>query len=50
MSQIQLHNADKNELYLVQISELWGTWALLNTHCSISYFKTMVIARDYAAD
>jgi len=49
MNQIQLYNADKNELYLVQISGMWGTWAPLNTHCSFSYFKTMVIVRDCAA-
>jgi len=49
-NQIQLYNDDITELYLVQISGLWGTWALLNTHCSFSYFKTMGTARDSAAN
>jgi len=37
---IVLNNADVNELYLVQISGLWGSSSLLHTHCSSSYIKT----------
>jgi len=45
-----LYNVAKSELYLVQISGLWGTWPLLNTHCISSYIKMMHIAQLPAAD
>jgi len=39
-STLVLNNADVNELYLVQISGLWGSSSLLKNHCSFSYIKT----------
>jgi len=39
-----------SELYLVQISGLWGSSTLLHTHGSSSYIKMMVIAQDTAAN
>jgi len=39
-STLVLNNADVNEMYLVQISGLWGSSSLLQTHCSSSYIKT----------
>jgi hypothetical protein len=39
-STLVLNNADVNELYLVQISGLWGSSSLLQTNCSSSYIKT----------
>jgi hypothetical protein len=38
-SRLVLNNADVNELYLVQISGLWGSSSLLHTHCFSSYIK-----------
>ena len=34
-----MYNAVINELYLVQISGLWVSSLLLNTHCSSIYIK-----------
>ena len=45
-----LCNAAISELYLVQISGLWGTWSLLNTHCTSSCFKMMRVVQVTAAD
>ena len=45
-----MYNAAISELYLVQISGLLGTSSLINTHCSSSYIKTLLIAQDTAAD
>ena len=39
-STLVLNIADVNELYLVQISGLWGSLSLLHPHCSSSYIKT----------
>ena len=39
-STLVLNNVDVNELYLVQISGLWGSSSLLQTHCSSSCIKT----------
>jgi hypothetical protein len=50
ISKTNLNNADINELYLVQISGLWGSSQLLHNHWSSSYFKTMFNARDIAAN
>ena len=33
LAKTNLNNADINELYLVQITGLWGTWSLFNTYC-----------------
>jgi len=49
-STLVMNNVDVNELYLVQISGLWGTWSLLNTHRSSSYIEKMLTEADAAAD
>jgi hypothetical protein len=50
LAKTNLNNADINELYLVQISGLWGSSQLLHNHWSSSYIKTMFSARDTAAN
>jgi hypothetical protein len=46
LAKTNLNNADINELYLVQISGLWGSSQLLHNHWSSSYIKTMFSAGD----
>jgi len=43
-----MYNAAINELYLVQITGLWGTWSLFNTYCSSSYIKYVVTLKWYS--